>query len=256
MNNFINHISIVISTRNSAKYVDKCLESALNQEYPDFEVVFLDACSNDGTFEKAKLYEEKYKNIRVIQNEKRKYQGENIRIGTELSPEKSIIVTLDGDDWFPHKNVLYRVNKEYTKHDCWMTYGTYVEHPYRDVSWHYKEYPLEVRKNKTFRSHAWYASHLRTFRRELFLKIDIEDMKDPLTKDFVSMAPDLSFQLPMLEMCGINKSRYIPDILYVYNKENPNNEIKLNKVEENDRIEKFLRNKKPYSTLEKLYEND
>ena len=57
-------------------------------------------------------------------------------------------------------------------------------------------------------------------------------------------------------MCGINKSRYIPDILYVYNKENPNNEIKLNKVEENDRIEKFLRNKKPYSTLEKLYEND
>ena len=57
MNNFINHISIVISTRNSVKYVDKCLESALGQKYPDFEVIFLDACSNDGTFEKAKLYE-------------------------------------------------------------------------------------------------------------------------------------------------------------------------------------------------------
>ena len=86
--------------------------------------------------------------LRVIKNETRKYQGENIKIGTEMSPEKSIIVTLDGDDWFPHENVLARVNKEYTKHDCWMTYGTYVEHPYREVYFHYHEYPLEVREKK------------------------------------------------------------------------------------------------------------
>jgi glycosyltransferase involved in cell wall biosynthesis len=251
----VNHISVVISTRNAVQYIDRCLNSALTQDYPDFEVIFLDACSNDGTYEKAKEYGTKYSNIRVIQNNVRKYQGENIRIGTEMSPKKSIIITLDGDDWFPHDVVLARVNAEYNKYDCWMTYGTYVEYPHRDVSSFYHEYPIDVRQNKTFRQYKWLASHLRTFRRELFLSINPEDMKDPNTGDYVSYAPDLSFQFPMLEMCGINKSRYIPDILYVYNRENPMNESKQRQDEIN-RIENLLRNKASYPTLEKLYENE
>lgn len=250
-----NHIAIVISTRNAAKYVERCLDSAISQDYPDYEIIFLDAESNDGTYEKALKYVDKFENIRVIQNETRKYQGENIRIGTEMAQPKSIVVTLDGDDWFPHNDVLARVNAEYKKHDCWMTYGTYEEFPYRDVSGHYREYPIEVRQNKTFRQYAWLASHLRTFRRELFLKINPEDMKDPKTGDYVSMAPDLSFQFPMLEMCGTDKSRYIPDILYVYNRENPMNESKINQDEIN-RIEGILRNRSVYDTLEKLYDEE
>lgn len=248
-----NHISIVISTRNAINYVDKCLNSAINQEYPDYEIIFIDAKSNDGTYERALEYLDRFSHIRVIQNEQRKYQGENIRIGVEMSEVESIIITLDGDDWLPHSDVLSRVNNEYNKHDCWMTYGTYIEHPYRDVSFHYHEYPLSVRQSKTFRNYKWLASHLRTFRRELFLKINPEDMKDPLTGDYVSYAPDLSFQFPMLEMCGVNKSRYIPDILYVYNRENPMNESKHGQDEIN-RIENILRNKPVYQTLEKLYE--
>lgn len=248
----VNHISIVISTRNAAQYVERCLDSAISQDYPDYEIIFIDAQSNDGTYEKALEYVGKFKNIRVIQNEQRKYQGENIRIGTEMSSPKSIVITLDGDDWFPHADVLSRINREYNKYDCWMTYGTYEEFPYRDVSNHYHEYPLDVRQNKTFRSFRWLASHLRTFRRELFLKINPEDMKDPATGDYVSMAPDLSFQFPMLEMCGVDKSRYIPDILYVYNRENPMNESKQSQSEIN-RIEGLLRSLTPYETLDKLY---
>lgn len=252
MNTTFNHISIVISTRNSVNYVAKCLESAISQDYSDYEIIFLDAKSNDGTYEKAKEFETKFSNIKVLQNEVRKYQGENIRIGTEMSPEKSIIITLDGDDWFPHSNVLSKINSIYNETGCWMTYGTYVEYPHRDVSMYYHEYPLDVRVNKTFRQHRWLASHLRTFRRELFLKINPEDMKDPTTNDYVSMAPDLSFQFPMLEMCGVDKSKYISDILYVYNRENPMNESKINQDEIN-RIEQMLRSKKPYETVKSLY---
>lgn len=248
-----NHISIVISTRNAATYVERCLDSAISQDYPDYEIVFLDAKSDDGTFEKALEYVDKFANIKVVQNIDRKYQGENIRIGTEMSQSGSIIITLDGDDWFPHNGVLARVNAEYKKHDCWLTYGTYEEFPYRDVSVHYMEYPLEVRENKTFRQHRWLGSHLRTFRRELFLKINPEDMKDPTTGDYVSMAPDLSFMWPMLEMCGINKSRYIPDILYVYNRENPVSESRVSQSEIT-RIEGILRSLTPYETLDKLYD--
>lgn len=250
-----NHISIVISTRNAVQYVERCLDSAITQDYLDYEIVFLDAQSDDGTYEKALEYSDKFDNIRILQNEKRKFQGENIRVGTEMSQDKSIVITLDGDDWFPHADVLSRVNKEYNKRGCWMTYGTYEEFPYRDVSNHYHEYPLDVRKNKTFRSYKWLGSHLRTFRRELFLKINPEDMKDPKTGDYVSMAPDLSFMWPMLEMCGTDKSRYIPDILYVYNRENPMNESKQGQNEIN-RIESILRGLTPYETLDKLYDDE
>ena len=60
----MNDISIVISTRNSEQYIEKCLDSAVNQDYSKFEIIFLDANSTDKTYEKAL----KYKNIFLYQN--------------------------------------------------------------------------------------------------------------------------------------------------------------------------------------------
>jgi len=239
-----------MSTRNSADYIERSIESALSQDYEDFSVIFFDADSNDGTFEKALKYDNDDR-ITISKNSPRKYQGENIRNGVLLAPDNSIIVTLDGDDWFPHSNVLKRVNEIYNNTGCWMTYGTFQEYPHRDVSHIYVEYPLEVRAQKKFRNHRWLASHLRTFRKELFLKIKEEDLKDPTTGNYVSYAPDLSFQFPMLEMCGSDKSLHVNEILYVYNTENPNNEWKQN-MPEIQRIEKYLRSKTPYQTLDSL----
>jgi glycosyltransferase involved in cell wall biosynthesis len=245
-----NYITVVISTRNSEKYIEKSISSALSQKYKAFDVIFFDAESSDATYEKALNFSSDPR-IRIFRNSPRKYQGENIRNGVLLAPPGSIIVTLDGDDWFPHENVLSRVNELYLEHDCWMTYGTYEEYPLRSVSHIYREYPVDVRSLKTFREYRWLASHLRTFRRELFLKIKEEDLKDPSTGDYFSCAPDLSFQFPMLEMCGVDKSLYVPDILYVYNVENPNNESKLDSGEI-ARIENFLRKKPTYSTISRL----
>lgn len=249
----MNNISIVISTRNSEQYIEKCLDSAVNQDYSKFEIIFLDANSNDKTYEKALKYKNVFSNIQIIKNETRKYQGENIRIGTELSKNKSIIVTLDGDDWFPHSKVLSRINNIYLEKDCWMTYGSYIEYPYRDVSFHYHEYPREIKENNRFRNYKWMASHLRTFRRELFLKIKEEDLKDSFTNNYFSMAPDLSFQLPMLEMCPSDKSVFINDILYVYNKENPLSEDKID-IQEQERIANLIKSKPSYNKINKLYE--
>ena len=187
--------------------------------------------------------------LRVIRNDTRKYQGENILIGTTMSKPLSIIATLDGDDWFPHNDVLSRVNAEYNKGDVWMTYGTYMEYPYRDVSMYYSAYPKEVVKSASYREHGWLASHLRTHRRELFLKIKIDDLKDE-DGEFYKAAPDLGFQFPMLEMAS-ERARHIPDVLYVYNVSNPNNECKTMQSTI-DRIEMRLRSAKRYERLESL----
>ena len=42
-------ISILISSYNKEPYIEKCLQSCLNQTDQDFEVILLDNYSNDNT---------------------------------------------------------------------------------------------------------------------------------------------------------------------------------------------------------------
>ena len=43
-------ISIIIPTYNSIKFIKKTIKSILNQTHKDFEIIFVDDCSNDGTY--------------------------------------------------------------------------------------------------------------------------------------------------------------------------------------------------------------
>jgi cellulose synthase/poly-beta-1,6-N-acetylglucosamine synthase-like glycosyltransferase len=42
-------VSILITTYNSEKFLKTCLESALQQDYPDREIIVVDNASSDGT---------------------------------------------------------------------------------------------------------------------------------------------------------------------------------------------------------------
>jgi chlorobactene glucosyltransferase len=44
-------LSIVVPARNEARQIEACVRSLLAQEYPHFEVIVVDDCSNDGTAE-------------------------------------------------------------------------------------------------------------------------------------------------------------------------------------------------------------
>ena len=78
----------------------------------------------------------------------------------------------------------------------------------------------ETIATNNYRSARWLTSHLRTFRKELFMRIKEEDFIDPVTNSYYDTAGDFTFMLPMLEMAA-ERQRYIPDIMYVYNKTNP-----------------------------------
>jgi len=250
----INHISVIIPSYNVEAYTDAALTSIINQDYPDFEIVFIDDNSTDRTFEIAQEYAAKFPNMKCIRNDKRKFPLENFKIGVENSQPGSICVLCDGDDYYKHENVLHRINKEYSKYDCWVTFGTY-EHvnPYSDVSAHYHPYPDEVIANNSFRSHKWLASHIRTCRKELFEMIKNEDLIDPATNNYFAFNSDLATMWPMMEMAsGLpNKIRYIPDVMYCYNVGNPISENKVNQ-KEIDRIEALIRSSKPYNPILEL----
>lgn len=213
---------------NCESWVEKSLESMLMQEYKNFKIICMDAKSSDKTSNILKKYHEQYPDkITVKINKNRKYQVENTKIAVSLSDPDSVIVTVDLDDWLPHKNVLSTLNNFYSNPNIWLTYGTYCHYPYQDVSHLYHEYPEKVKQEGSFKTyHRWLASHLRTFRAKLFLSIPDDVLKND-DNQYFDMAGDGAFMYPMLEMSR-EKNQFISEILYVYNKTNILSEDKVN----------------------------
>ena len=50
-------VSVIVPVYNVEEYLDKCLESLLNQHYSDMEIVVVDDKSTDGSLNIAKKYE-------------------------------------------------------------------------------------------------------------------------------------------------------------------------------------------------------
>ena len=69
-------ISIVMPVYNTEKYVDKAIESILNQSFTDYEFIIIDNGSQDSSGEIINKYARRDNRIRVIHNEKNVYISE------------------------------------------------------------------------------------------------------------------------------------------------------------------------------------
>ncbi len=92
-------VSVIVPAYNHAAYVRECIDSALNQTYPDVEVVVVDDGSTDGTYEILRTYGDR---ITLIRQENRGTQAaRNTAIRASTG---EFIALLDSDDvWLPHK---------------------------------------------------------------------------------------------------------------------------------------------------------
>ncbi|WP_175640285.1 glycosyltransferase family 2 protein [Metabacillus schmidteae] len=91
-------ISIIIPMYNVKDYIVETIESVINQTMEDIELVLIDDCSSDGTYEIAKKYLERYPNITLIRNKKNQGVSASRNIGLKLS-KGHYIYFLDSDDY-------------------------------------------------------------------------------------------------------------------------------------------------------------
>src|SRR5690348_13201748 len=47
-------VSVIVPARNEEREIERCLVSILKQNYPNFEVIAIDDCSTDSTYDKMK----------------------------------------------------------------------------------------------------------------------------------------------------------------------------------------------------------
>jgi glycosyltransferase involved in cell wall biosynthesis len=212
---------------NCVSWVNQSMYTMLNQEYKNFKIICMDAQSTDGTYDELMNYQNSYPDIvSVHRNEDRKYQVENTMLAAKMAEDCDVLVTVDLDDFLANAKVLNKLNEVYSDPNVWMTYGSYCHFPYQDVSHHYHDYPEDVKRDGTFKAHPkWLSSHLRTFKRKLFLNIKDEDLRNS-SGNYIDMAGDAAFMYPMLEMAR-ERTRFIPDILYIYNRTNPLSEDRV-----------------------------
>ena len=243
-------MNIVIPSYNNEKWCKKNIESALNQDYENFKIYFIDDCSSDKTFEAVtKIVEKsglKHKCV-LIKNDKNYGALHNFYHVIHECDDQSIIVQLDGDDWLAHRNVLNELNKIYNSKNIWLTYGQYEIYPTKKMGY-CKPFSRLIIKENSFRSVSWRSSHLRTFKAGLFKAIKKEDLL--YNSKFFPFAPDMAIMFPMLEMAQ-ERCYCFDKILYIYNRTNPISEDKVD-LKKQQYFDAFIRNKKRYNRLASL----
>jgi len=104
MNNI--KFSIIIPAYNVEKYIEKCINSILEQDYTNYEIIVVDDCSTDNTLNILK----KYKEIKILSTPKNSRQGAARNIGLN-NCTGDYILFVDADDSLYDKNVIGNIAK-------------------------------------------------------------------------------------------------------------------------------------------------
>jgi glycosyltransferase involved in cell wall biosynthesis len=241
---------IIIPSYNNIAWYEGNLNSACFQEYDNYRIIYIDDASTDGTGDAVQAYIEQHQladRVTFIRNTTNKGALANIYYAVLSCNNTDIIVLLDGDDRLMHNRVLQIVNEAYAD-EVWLTYGQFQGDP-DGVMGCCAPMPAHVIASNSFRRHAWVTSHLRTFYAKLFKNIKAEDMI--ADNEFMRVAWDLAFMIPMLEMAG-ERIRFIPDVLYLYNKRNPISDFRINLVKQ-EQYERMIRSKPMYTRIDHLF---
>jgi glycosyltransferase involved in cell wall biosynthesis len=250
------HFTIIITAYNCEKWIRKCMESAICQEYENYDIIVIDAGSTDGTnaiiheLQKSDLI--KAQSVTCIQNTDRCYQTENILKAVKLAEPGSICVSLDGDDWLTDNEVLPALNRAYNS-AIWLTYGRYKHDDGSFIAGDaHHRYPDSVIQENSYREYPKQLfTHLRTWRRELFLKIDEADLRVKPSNRFAWNSGDCFIGYPMLEMAG-QRQLFIDRYMYVYNVNNPLSDCRV-AASEQVQLANYAKGLRRYQKLESLW---
>lgn len=107
-------ISVIVSVYNTEKYIEKCLDSLLNQTYSNIEIVVINDCSTDGSLKILKKYAKKYDNMVLIENKENKGLSYSRNVGLEKATGE-YIGYIDSDDYVDstyYEQMMKAIKKE------------------------------------------------------------------------------------------------------------------------------------------------
>lgn len=241
---------VIIPSYKNERWVEQNLSSVFKQKYTNYRVIYIDDCSPDQTYERAKQITSTHKQdhrTTIIHNSARQGAMANWYNAIHSCANEEIVVQLDGDDWLAHDYVLSYINCIYANPNIWLTYGQFQEFPSGRIGHLYsKHFPKGVIQKNSMRLYKNLPmSHLRTCYAWLFKLINVQDLM--YEGKFYTMCADKALLAPMIEMASHHYA-CISEILYVYNNSNPINDHRVN-IDLQRSLADHIAHLKPYQPL-------
>ena len=235
-------LNILTTAYNCENYIGRCIAS-IKEQIEDFHCYITNDLSTDNTVEVAKKAIDNDPRFSLIINKEKLYQDGNydsiIRNNSDINDD-DIIVEVDGDDYLPDKEVLSRVLGYYEDEEVWITSGQFM---YLNGETGFATFV----PTKNLRFTVMRATHLRTWKAWLWREIKEEDLK--FEGLYVKSAGDMFFMFPMLEMATEKHCKFIDDINYVYNNENPLGDDKGGNLSTQIAFDRIARQMPPYEAI-------
>jgi len=115
--------SVIMPIYNSEQFLEKTLESVLKQTFADFELIAIDDCSSDSSYEILQRMAKEDKRIKIYRNKENSGVANTRNRGIEAAQGKYIAL-LDSDDlWLPEK--LEKQIDYIERKGCMLSYCSY-----------------------------------------------------------------------------------------------------------------------------------
>ncbi|MDO6760256.1 glycosyltransferase family 2 protein [Tamlana sp. 2_MG-2023] len=196
-------VSIITATYNSADVIEHCMQSVLNQDYPNIEYIIIDGQSKDHTLNIVVEYQKKYPNIKVISEpDSGIYDALNKGIQKATG---DVIGFVHSDDFLANSSVISNIVKAFKSQNCDGVYGDleYVDQQNTNkVIRYWKSCDFDQKLLKK----GWMPAHPT-----LFLKSDIYKKHGIFDLDF-KIAADYDFILRVFKNPEL-RFVYIPEVI-------------------------------------------
>lgn len=233
-------ITVISPFWNAAKYIEKNILSIASQDYDNYLHVLIDDASEDDGYEIASrtiaslperirdrfFLRKNDENVGCIRN-----QLGSIR---DMADDEDIVMLLDGDDWLINNNTIFKYYNDLYDQGYEFTYGS-MWSVVDNIPLIAQEYPLEVRKNKSYRHHVfnWKIpyTHLRTCLGIHFK--DLDDSKFKVNGEWMKSGADNPLFYELIEKVDHDRIYCNREIVCMYNDASPYNDYKIRGEEQN-----------------------
>lgn len=198
-------------------FLQKCIESVLNQTYKNFEIIIVDDMSTDTSVETVENYVEKDKRVHLIRNNRKRYNGGSRNVGIEYAMNNldfDYFAMLDSDDFFVDENVLQKINDnlwdcELMLLGCEMIFPDGTKQTKINEYDNYKDF--FICDNKT-----WCTAWSRVIRKDKIVYFPESTLME-----------DRTWAYEQADNVSLENVRNLKEVCYVWNRLNTTNSVSL-----------------------------
>jgi len=177
--------SIIVPVYNTSKYIDKCINSILNQTYNNYEIIII----NDGSTDNSKEVLEKYKDNKKITIINQKNKGLSGARNNGIKKSKgSYIIFIDSDDYIENR-LLEKINEKIKNNTDVIRYQTQTVNENYEIINKYNEVEftdisIDKALDKILKYHFIENSWLYCYNKDIFTKNKLKFDEGYIHEDF------------------------------------------------------------------------